>query len=153
MVRIGEDVSEHLDIFRHSSSCTATSVANGPESAARPWSKNRWSHRSLTKACPLPDWWHTPSSAASSTTSLTTARSRSKSAPAFTRRAQRWRLGPARQVLPWYTCMQRTGSLFSAVRWFMPTRRQLPCWIPGSARPNEPTSGPMPEVVLISHPA
>ena len=53
MVRVGEDVSEKLDIvpaqFLRS---TATFAASGRARAARRWSKNPWSRTSSTRACP-----------------------------------------------------------------------------------------------------
>jgi transposase len=60
MVRVGEDISEKLDIVPAEFSCIATSTASGLAAAASAWCRRPSSRRSSTVACPQQAWWRTP---------------------------------------------------------------------------------------------
>jgi len=59
MQRIGEDVSEKRTSSRRSSSCTGTSTASGPASAASNCARSRPSRTWSTAASRLRAWWRT----------------------------------------------------------------------------------------------
>ena len=52
MARIGEDITEKLDILAAEFLRSTISAASGPAGAARPWCKRRWRPRSSTRECP-----------------------------------------------------------------------------------------------------
>jgi transposase len=64
-------------------------------------------------------------------------------APACTHRARRWRPGPARLAPACSPCLMRTAPSCLAHRCYMLTRRRSGCWTPAQARPPRPTSGRM----------
>ena len=105
MVRVGEDVSERLDIVpaqffvqRQIRGKPVLSLSKGgPAGAASCSCKSRPRRKSSTTRCQRRACRPTRSSAASWTTSPTTAKSRSTHARESTRRARRWRPGAGRR--------------------------------------------------------
>ena len=141
MVRIGEDVSERLDIVPAEFFVQRHVRGKWACKCCQCWCRSRSSRRSSTRACRPRACWPTRWSAASSTTCRTTGKSRSTPAPACTRRARRWRPGRAPQARACSRCTTRTARSCWARRCCTPTRRRSGCSIPVRARPPRPTSG------------
>jgi len=124
MTRIGEDVSERLDIIpaeffvhRHiygKWACRCCQVLKQQPTALR----------SSTRACLPAGCWPIRSSATSLTTCRTTGRRRSMRGPACIRHAQRSPVGLARLERPWSHCTKRKSASFLPAGFCMPMRLQ-----------------------------
>ena len=142
MVRIGEDVSERLDIVPaeffvappHPRQVGMQVLPDADPGAGRP-AADRQGH-ARTRA-----WSRTCWSAASSTTFRTTGKRRSTPARACTRRARRWPPGPAPPAPSSSRSAKRTRRSSWVPRCCTPTRRRCPCSTPARARRRRPTSG------------